>query len=215
MADQPLNQPAEIPAELDRWNWGAFFLTWIWGIGNSVFIALLMFVPFVNIVVIFVLGARGSRWAWRNRAWRDAEHFRKTQRNWAIAGLISWVVVFGLVATIAVGVPRFMKSNDAYRMTMEAVRGDQRVKDEIGDDLTDSFWIGGNVNVDGSGGTGDAKFGIPIEGSKGSGKVLSHAVRNAGIWKMRLLIVTVDGSDTPIILVNEENVPVPGAEVQL
>ncbi|WP_281405489.1 hypothetical protein [Mesorhizobium sp. B2-6-4] len=35
MAGQPLNQPAEIPAELDRWNWGAFFLNWIWGIGNS------------------------------------------------------------------------------------------------------------------------------------------------------------------------------------
>ncbi len=88
MAVQPLNQPAEIPPELDRWNWGAFFLNWIWGIGNSAFIALLALVPFVNIVMIFVLGARGSRWAWENYPWRDAEHFRRTQRNWAIAGLI-------------------------------------------------------------------------------------------------------------------------------
>lgn len=58
MAGQPLNQPAEIPAELDRWNWGAFFLNWIWGIGNSTFIALLALIPIVNIVMIFVLGAR-------------------------------------------------------------------------------------------------------------------------------------------------------------
>lgn len=60
MAGQPLNQPAEIPAELDRWNWGAFFLNWIWGIGNSTFIALLALIPLVNIVMIIVLGARAA-----------------------------------------------------------------------------------------------------------------------------------------------------------
>jgi hypothetical protein len=214
MADLPLNQPAEIPAELDRWNWGAFFLNWIWGLGNSVFIALLMFVPFVNVIMIFVLGARGSRWAWRNRAWRDAEHFRKTQRSWAIAGLIIWVVVIGGVSALAFSIPRIMKSSDAYQMTMEAIRADQRVKDAIGDDLTDSFWIGGSVSVDANG-TGDAQLSIPIQGSKGSGNAMSHAVRRGGIWTMRLLVVTVDGSETPIVLVNEDNVQVPGAAMQL
>ena len=58
MASQPLNHPAEIPPELDRWNWGAFFLNWIWGIGNSTFIALLTLIPGVNFIMIFVLGAR-------------------------------------------------------------------------------------------------------------------------------------------------------------
>ena len=95
MAEKALNGPAEIPRELDRWNWGAFFLNWIWGIGNSTWIALLTFVPVVGFVMMFVLGARGSRWAWRNRAWRDAEHFRKTQRAWAIAGLAVWLAVIG------------------------------------------------------------------------------------------------------------------------
>ena len=57
---------AVVPPELDRWNWGAFFLTWIWGIGNNTFIALLMFVPVVNMVMPFVLGVKGSAWAWRN-----------------------------------------------------------------------------------------------------------------------------------------------------
>ena len=32
---------AQVPAEIDRWNWGAFLLNWIWGIGNDSFIALL------------------------------------------------------------------------------------------------------------------------------------------------------------------------------
>lgn len=33
----------EFPAELNKFNWGAFFLSWIWGIGHGVWIALLIF----------------------------------------------------------------------------------------------------------------------------------------------------------------------------
>jgi hypothetical protein len=212
MADQPLNQPAEIPSELDRWNWGAFFLNWIWGIGNSTFIALLALVPFVNIVMIFVLGARGSRWAWRNRYWRDAEHFRKTQRNWAIAGLIIWVLFFGAAAGMIGGLPYIMKSNEAYEMTMDSIRSDERVTAAIGADLSDSYWIGGKVSVNADG-TGEAKLDIPIEGENGTGSAISHAVRNGGKWDMRLLFVRVNGSDAPIVLVNKDNIPIPNASV--
>jgi hypothetical protein len=212
MAEQPFNQPAEIPPELDRWNWGAFFLNWIWGIGNSTFIALLALVPFVNIVMIFVLGARGSRWAWRNRYWRDAEHFRRTQRNWAIAGLLVWVAFFAVAGGMVAGIPYIMKGNQAYDMTMESIRADERVRAAIGADLEDSYWIGGNVTVNADG-TGEARLDIPIEGKNGTGSVLSHAVRNGGVWDMRLLVVTVNGSDTPIVLVNKDNVPVPRASI--
>src|SRR5450830_1204686 len=71
---------AIIPPELDHWNWGAFLLNWVWGIGNNTFIALLMFVPGVNIVMLFVLGVKGSEWAWRNKRWEDADHFKRVQR---------------------------------------------------------------------------------------------------------------------------------------
>ncbi|MDO8507398.1 MAG: zinc ribbon domain-containing protein [bacterium] len=33
----------ELPPELKKFNWGAFFFSWIWGIGNGVWIALLVF----------------------------------------------------------------------------------------------------------------------------------------------------------------------------
>ncbi|WP_421912603.1 cytochrome c oxidase assembly factor Coa1 family protein [Mesorhizobium sp.] len=212
MAGQPLNEPAEIPAELDRWNWGAFFLNWIWGIGNSTFIALLALIPVVNIIMIIVLGARGSRWAWRNRAWRDAEQFRKTQRNWAIAGLVVWVVAIGGLAASIGSIPYILKGNDAYRITMDAIRADDRVKSAIGDDLANNFWIGGHINVNANG-SGDAQFSIPIHGSKGTGTAISNAVRTAGKWSMRLLVVRVDGVDAPIVLINEDHVPVPNAAI--
>jgi hypothetical protein len=85
MIDQRVHtDPETIPAEIDRWNWGAFLLNWIWGVGNNTFIALLMFVPFVGLVMPFVLGAKGSRWAWRNGRWDSVEHFKRVQRLWVM-----------------------------------------------------------------------------------------------------------------------------------
>ncbi|WP_346912580.1 cytochrome c oxidase assembly factor Coa1 family protein [uncultured Roseibium sp.] len=214
MTSEPLNQPPEIPPELDRWNWGAFLLNWIWGIGNSVFIALLMFVPLVNLVMFFVLGARGSRWAWRNRAWRDAEHFRSTQRKWAIAGVIVWIVTIGLGVGIVAGLPAIMKSSDAYAMTMAAVRNDAAVEDALGGNIESGFWINGSINVE-AGGTGTAYLNFSITGSKGSGRAITHAVRTNGIWELRVLVVYPEGTTVPIVLENKANVSIPGAPQDL
>jgi len=213
MAGQPLNQPAEIPAELDRWNWGAFFLNWIWGIGNSTFVALLALIPVVNIIMIIVLGARGSRWAWQNRAWRDAEQFRKVQRSWAIAGLAIWVVGIGGCAAMVGGIPYVLKSSDAYHMTMDKLRADDRVRSAIGEDLADNFWVGGKIKVNATNGSGEAQLSIPIHGASGKGTAFSNAVRTAGVWTMRLLVVRVDGTDAPIVLINEDHVPIPNAAI--
>ena len=83
---------AQIPPEIRGWNWGAFFLHWIWGIGNGVWIALLSLIPFVSWVMMFVLGAKGSEWAWAAKKWDSVEHFKRTQRTWALAGLALWIV---------------------------------------------------------------------------------------------------------------------------
>lgn len=86
--------PAQVPPEIRGWNWGAFFLGWIWGIGNSVWIALIGLIPVfpVGLVMAIVLGAKGSEWAWAARKWDSVEHFKRTQRTWAIVGLILCIV---------------------------------------------------------------------------------------------------------------------------
>jgi len=208
MALQPINQPAAIPPELDRWNWGAFFLNWIWGLANNTFIALLMFVPLVNLVMPFVLGAKGSRWAWQNGSWRDAEHFRKVQRNWAIAGFILLGLGLAVAIMVAVVVPRLMKSSDAYRLTMETVRADDRVKAALGDNIDGGYWVLGSVQVF-DGGSGDAQLIIPIHGSRRWGWAFSHAVRSAGKWDLRLVVVL--GGEASIVLVDEDHVTRRGA----
>ena len=83
---------AMLPPELRGWNWGAFFFNWLWGIFNNTFIALLCFIPFVNIVMIFVLGAKGNEWAWQNKRWNSIEHFKRVQKNWAVVGLILFIL---------------------------------------------------------------------------------------------------------------------------
>ena len=54
----------EFPNHLDKFNWGAFFLTWIWGIGNNTWVAFwgtlsLWLIPIVGIILAFVLVGLG------------------------------------------------------------------------------------------------------------------------------------------------------------
>lgn len=86
-----------VPTEIDQWNWGAFFLNGIWGLGNKTYIALLAFVPVVNVVMMFILGFKGNKMAWMNKEWESVEHFKRVQRYWNIAGMIAfglYIVVF-------------------------------------------------------------------------------------------------------------------------
>jgi heme/copper-type cytochrome/quinol oxidase subunit 2 len=84
--------------------WGAFFLTFIWGIFNRVWISLLIFIPIVNIVMSFVLLFKGREWAWEKGKWQSVEHFNKVQRYWSIAGfiIVGGSFILGVAATIMI-----------------------------------------------------------------------------------------------------------------
>lgn len=88
------------PAELHGWNWGAFLLTWIWGIGNSVWISLIILLSFIPIVgwiaalvVWIMLGAKGNEWAWQHRKFESVEQFKAVQQAWT-----KWAVGIFLVS---------------------------------------------------------------------------------------------------------------------
>jgi hypothetical protein len=67
-----------------------------WGIKNRTWVALWTLIPIVALPVMFVLGARGSEWAWRNRQWQSVEEFKRTQRSWSWYGLIVLILAAGL-----------------------------------------------------------------------------------------------------------------------
>ena len=94
---------SQVPPEVGGWNWGAFLLGWIWGIGNSVWISLVGFlIPFLGFIMAFVLGAKGSEWAWKARKWESIGHFQRTQRAWALWGLGIWIAFAASVVFIIV-----------------------------------------------------------------------------------------------------------------
>ena len=98
----------EVPVEIrDKWNWGAFGFNWIWGIGNDTWIALLMFVPVANLVMLVLLGVKGNEWAWQNKRWESIEQFKRVQHLWAkvwvillIVTVVLWILFGILFATI-------------------------------------------------------------------------------------------------------------------
>jgi hypothetical protein len=103
--------PGTVQEELKGWNWGAFLLSWVWGLGNKTYIALLGLIPGVNLVIAFILGAKGNQWAWNNRNWESVEQFKLVQKIWSVFGvgmlagfLLGVIVVLLLVAYLVMSV---------------------------------------------------------------------------------------------------------------
>ncbi len=89
-----------LPTELKGWSWGGFALTWIWGIGNQVWLAFIAFV--LGFIWAIVLGIKGREWAWQSKKWDSIEHFKKTQRTWDKWGKILFIIaiVIGILYAI-------------------------------------------------------------------------------------------------------------------
>jgi hypothetical protein len=188
---------AQVPAEIDRWNWGAFLLNWIWGLGNGTYIALLMFVPLVNVVMPFVLGAKGSAWAWRNERWRDVEHFRRVQRTWAIWGVVVWVASIGLVVVIATSFFWLISHTQPYTMAVERLSQSPAAIAELGSPISAGF-PSGHVSVDND--SGNAELSFSATGPKRSGTVYADARKDLGVWRLTRLELEIDGGDRRIDL---------------
>lgn len=98
--NRPKSEPQEILQDdiKRKFNWGAFWLSWIWGIANKSYLTLLTLIPFFNFIWMFVCGFKGNEWAWENKKWSSLEAFNNTQKKWAIVG--NCIAVLSLVLTL-------------------------------------------------------------------------------------------------------------------
>ena len=189
-----MNQTRDVPAlpdEIRGWNWGAFLLNWIWGLGNNTFIALLMFVPVVNLVMPFVLGAKGNAWAWQNAKWENVDHFRRTQRIWTWAGLGVWAGLVTFFFVILWGIISFMHDSEPYRHSLAMVRDNPRVEQALGTPIEPGFLVNGKIDYDGN--TGFAELNYDISGPKGGATVYLDAEQEHGRWRFFSLVVVTPG----------------------
>ena len=101
----------ELPYELRGWNWGAFVLSWIWGIANKSYISLLViplsFIPFLGLGMSVYLGVKGNELAWKNRQFSSLDQFRQIQKTWSYWGIALFastclLIVPGILATLVI-----------------------------------------------------------------------------------------------------------------
>lgn len=189
---------AVIPQEIKGWNWGAFFLNFFWGIGNSTYFALLMFVPILNLIIPFILGAKGNEWAWKNRRWIDVQHFKRTQKKWAITGFL----LFG------VGLPSFFLlimsalKGEAFDLAVEEIRNSSEVVENLGPDIKPGFFVMGNISTSGSSGLANLSF--SVSGDMHSAKATVYATKSQGEWYLKEVIVYNREDNLMIPVVNQK-----------
>lgn len=122
-----LNGP--FPDEIKGWNWGAFWLSFFWGIAHRAWLVVAVFaiayatqfiIPrsgpigwlptLVELAVAIYLGIVGNRWAWKHRRFKDINQFRAVQHRWAAIGLgllVLFLIIFiGLAAITVYGAQR-------------------------------------------------------------------------------------------------------------
>jgi hypothetical protein len=193
--------PETIPAEIDRWNWGAFLLNWIWGIGNNTFIALLTLIPVFGILIMpFVLGAKGSVWAWRNGRWDSVEHFKRVQRKWAIWGAVIWIGVLVLYGGLFGSIFYMLRNSEAYQLGETALRTSAVAADVLGAPISTGLPSG---FITSNGGSGEAILTFSAKGTKAAGHVFLTAIKTKGRWSLQTLTLKVDGVDSVIDLLKE------------
>lgn len=88
---------SSIPPEINKWNWGAAGLGWIWGAYHRVWISFLVFVPIMNYVWWIVMGLKGNEWAWKKNRWVSVEDFLAKQKKWAPWGIVFFLLSIGVV----------------------------------------------------------------------------------------------------------------------
>ena len=187
-----------VPAEIDRWNWGAFLLNWIWGIGNNTYIALLTFVPFFGLIMPFVLGAKGSAWAWRNGRWDSIEHFKRVQRLWAIWGAIIWIGFTALLGAATGGVIYGFKHSAAYEMAVAKLQASPIAVNVLGSPISTGIPLGG---ISFQGAFGRAELSFSATGPKAAGVVFVEAVKKHGTWSITRLVLKLNDTGKLIDLV--------------
>ena len=100
-----------VPKEVAKnFNWGAFFLSVIWGFGNKAYkismsalgITLMVYYSPVfgfidnrlaDLCISIYFGINGNKWAWQHKHFDSVEKFHKSQKKWAIAGIIFYITI--------------------------------------------------------------------------------------------------------------------------
>jgi Cytochrome oxidase complex assembly protein 1 len=92
--------------------------------------------------------------------------------------------------------------SEVYAQAMARAGEDMQVRTQMGTPLTAAWLVCGNLNFKGS--SGYADLSIPITGSRQKGRIRAVAVKGAGTWRFKQLVVNVEGQTENIDLLAAE-----------
>ncbi|MBK8801058.1 MAG: hypothetical protein IPN71_03190 [Fibrobacteres bacterium] len=189
--DVSTHSRSDLPAEVRGWNWGAFLLNWIWGLGNGTAFGLLMFVPLVNFVIPFVMGAKGNRWAWENRKWQNVAQFKRAQRIWSWVGLGFWGSLLGVFFLVFFVAQSGMKKSEVYELSLLELNKSQTVAEILGRPVQGESPRGRILD---SGRDGTASMSYEVQGPKGRGMAFFDGHKSSGRWILDAVQLEVEAT---------------------
>ena len=147
-------EKSNVPSEVkNKFNWGAFLLSWIWGIGNKTYITLIYLIlgliPIVNLGILIWFGIKGNEWAWRNKQFKSIPEFHENQKKWVVWSIICWVVFIILVQfllVIGIFISFLNDSTDNPEGTGKTTSKLERMMDKMATIYFQSYTIGENEN---------------------------------------------------------------------
>lgn len=186
-----------VPAEIKKWNWGAFWLTGLWGLFNRTYIALLILVPIINIAVPFYLGAKGNELAWRNKSWSSVEEFKAEAKLWNIIGWVFGIILILITTYGMLKDYKYDKLNDSItKQVIEIVLESEEVRAYISEDYRILFEPA-IQRVEGVGISQPVSHLILIESNKEIIFINTSLDEN---YRIRSISFTPPGSDTRIYI---------------
>jgi hypothetical protein len=119
-----------------------------------------------------------------------------------IACFVLTFLVGAFAATLLLVVEGSFHHSDVFAQAMARAGENAQVRSQIGVPLKAGWLISGNLNLSGS--SGSAELSIPIAGSHHKGSIHLVAVKSAGTWRFKQLLVNVAGQTEVIDLLTAE-----------
>jgi hypothetical protein len=154
-------------------------------------------------VMPFVLGAKGSRWAWRNGRWDSVAHFKRVQRLWAIWGVVIWLGAIALFGGTFGGVFYLLKSSEAYQLAVAKLQANTVAVSALGAPISPGM-PSGKLSTEGT--SGHAELNFSVTGTKATGRLMVEALKKDGVWSLKTLRLKIDGRDDVIDLLKDSRV---------
>lgn len=123
-------------------------------------------------------------------------------RNWrwvVPAGCLTALAgVVGVIALIVGAVFGLIRSATPYRQALAQAQRDPVVISQLGRPISAGWLVSGSLQH--SGGTGQARLAIPLQGSRGRGTLYVEARQAEGTWRLSTLALRPDASGERINL---------------